>query len=270
MAFLSSFLRGSVGVRNLAGQCARYRLYNSGAPFKSHLDLDMCSRLLSSTRTKLAGVNPTAAPKEATGADAAGAQTNDAAATYKYQDPADNFKKGKYPGTGLPKAVGPPEDLPSIEFGKPTGLYNFVRHQHGDPRSHLQSDGRYRQRYASDGFHWYDAYTDVPKQKFTIVNGETMIMGNETRPMEELFGVEQTNIPFHPRRRVNLWGNHKIVLSAEFCFFWIPTFIILSMAVPCYTMIYMMDEAVATSMTVKVIGHQWYWVYEVESPPLVE
>ncbi|KAK1444156.1 hypothetical protein BgAZ_100620 [Babesia gibsoni] len=193
-----------------------------------------------------------------------------AAAPEHAGDPDAKFCKGKFPGLGLPKPVGQPEDLPSIEFGKPTGMYNFVRHQHGDPRGHLLNDGRYKDSYDTDGFHWYDAYTDVPKQKFTIVNGETMIMGKETRPMEELFGVEQTNIPFYPRRRLNLWGNHGIVLRAEYCFFWIPTFIILSLAVPCYTMIYMMDEAVDTSMTVKVVGHQWYWVYEVESPPLVE
>lgn len=28
----------------------------------------------------------------------------------------------------------------------------------------------------------------------------------------------------------------------------------------------MIDELAYTSMTVKVIGRQWYWVYEVESP----
>ncbi|EAN33337.1 putative integral membrane protein [Theileria parva strain Muguga] len=181
---------------------------------------------------------------------------------------SETFGPGKYRGTGLPKPVGQPEDLPSIEFGKPTGMYNFVRHQHGDPRDHLREDGRFKEKYATDGFHWYDAYTDVPKQRRTIVNGEAMVLGVETRPMEELFGVEQTNVPFYHRRRLNLWGDHKNALRAEFCFFWIPTFIIFSLAIPCYTMLYMLDESVYTTMTVKVIGHQWYWVYEVESPPV--
>ncbi|BAM38617.1 cytochrome C oxidase subunit 2a [Theileria orientalis strain Shintoku] len=180
---------------------------------------------------------------------------------------SETFSQGKYKGAGLPKPVGPPDDLPSIEFGKPTGMYNFVRHQHGDPRGHLKEDGRFNEKYATDGFHWYDAYTDVPKQKRTIVNGEAMIMGVETRPMEELFGLEQTNVPLYHRRKFLTWSNHSYILRAEFCFFWIPTFIIFSLALPCYTMLYMMDEAVYTTMTVKVIGHQWYWVYEVESPP---
>lgn len=38
------------------------------------------------------------------------------------------------------------------------------------------------------------------------------------------------------------------------------------LAVPTYCMTYMYDELAYTSMTVKVIGRQWYWVFEVESP----
>eukprot|EP00438_Fugacium_kawagutii_P002007 Skav208924 [mRNA] locus=scaffold787:126124:126809:+ [translate_table: standard] len=33
-----------------------------------------------------------------------------------------------------------------------------------------------------------------------------------------------------------------------------------------FTTIYALEEIVATTMTVKVTGRQWYWVYEVESP----
>ncbi|ORM40401.1 Cytochrome c oxidase subunit 1+2 [Babesia sp. Xinjiang] len=267
MALLGSIFRVPSGVRqsliargiNGCGDC--------GPLYMSRVDFGLFRRLTSSMRS-CGDATTSASSRENLKADD-GSSRLDGTSSRPNEDDA-KFKKGKYPGLGLPKAVGQPDDLPSIEFGKPTGMYNFVRHQHGDPRGHLQSDGRYRPTYASDSFHWYDAYTDVPKQKFTIVDGETMIVGKATRPMEDLFGIEQTNIPFHPRRRLNVWGSHRIVLSAEFCFFWIPTFIILGLAVPCYTMIYMMDEAVATSMTVKVIGHQWYWVYEVESPPVVE
>lgn len=37
-------------------------------------------------------------------------------------------------------------------------------------------------------------------------------------------------------------------------------------AVPAFTLLYMADEAIFSAMTVKVIGRQWYWIYEVESP----
>lgn len=94
-----------------------------------------------------------------------------------------------------------------------------------------------------------------------------MIKGEETKPMEYLFNVSQQNIPFWSRTRLNVWGNHNLVLKVEFLFFWIPTLIIFSIAIPCFTMLYMLDEIVHTTMTVKVIGRQWYWIYEVESPP---
>ncbi|EDO05669.1 putative cytochrome c oxidase subunit 2a [Babesia bovis T2Bo] len=256
--FRSAFhLRNGTALRHF------YRSSNATIDYKYPAEIHLTRRLTST----LCGQPPTRGDGSTAKSTA---PEVDAAAPPYIVDDGKVFKQGKYPGLGLPKAVGQPEDLPSIEFGKPTGMYNFVRHQHGDPRGHLQSDGRYRPSYAADSFHWFDAYTDVPKQQFTIVNGETMIVGKETRPMEELFGVEQTNIPFYARRRVKVWGNHNLILTAEFCFFWIPTLIIMGLAVPCYTMIYMMDEAVSTSMTVKVIGHQWYWVYEVESPPVLE
>lgn len=41
---------------------------------------------------------------------------------------------------------------------------------------------------------------------------------------------------------------------------------IFSLPVPTYCLAYMIDELAYTSMTVKVIGRQWYWVYEVETP----
>ncbi|SJK86193.1 cytochrome c oxidase subunit 2, putative [Babesia microti strain RI] len=179
----------------------------------------------------------------------------------------DNYKGGKYFGKGFPLPSGPDEnELPKLEFGKPTGMYKMIRHSHGDPRGHLNSDGTIKHQYGSEEFHWQDNYTDVPKQNIVIVDGEKMIIGKDTRPMEKLYGLPQTNIPFTPRQRLNVWGNYNTILKAEFCFFWIPAFIIISLAVPCYTMLYMMDEAICTTMTVKVIGRQWYWIYEVESP----
>lgn len=66
--------------------------------------------------------------------------------------------------------------------------------------------------------------------------------------------------------RMSTWGNHDLLMKAEFLFFWVPTFIVWSLAVPMFTMLYMSDEAIYASMTVKVIGRQWYWIYEIESP----
>jgi len=125
----------------------------------------------------------------------------------------------------------------------------------------------------SDEYHWPDLYENVAPQEFVKVNGEVMITGEATLPMGQLYRVphtaepiEQVNIPFWPRNRINIWGNHELLLKAEFLFFWIPLAIIWSLAIPCFAMLYMSDEAIFTTMTVKVIGRQWYWIYEVESP----
>lgn len=147
------------------------------------------------------------------------------------------------------------------------GFYHHVDDHHGDPRSHLNEEGIRKHSYDFDGYHWEDYWSGVPKQNIVIVNGQKMIKGEETKPFEYLFNVSQHNIPFWSRTRLNVWGNYNMILKIEFLFFWIPTLIILSIAVPCYTMLYMLDEIVYTTMTVKVIGRQWYWIYEVESPP---
>lgn len=42
----------------------------------------------------------------------------------------------------------------------------------------------------------------------------------------------------------------------------IPSFILISIAVPSLALLYSMDEVVMPGLVVKVIGHQWYWSYE--------
>merc|ERR1711976_267867 len=79
-------------------------------------------------------------------------------------------------------------------------------------------------------------------------------------------GVSQDNLPFFPRTRLLIWGNYKLLMKAEYLFFYIPTVIIFGLAIPIFATIYTAEEIAATTMTVKVTGRQWYWVYEVESP----
>lgn len=42
----------------------------------------------------------------------------------------------------------------------------------------------------------------------------------------------------------------------------IPALILMVIAVPSFTLLYAVDEVVDPSLTVKVVGHQWYWSYE--------
>lgn len=42
----------------------------------------------------------------------------------------------------------------------------------------------------------------------------------------------------------------------------IPTLILIIIAIPSFALLYSMDELLEPSVTVKIIGHQWYWSYE--------
>jgi cytochrome c oxidase subunit 2 len=41
-----------------------------------------------------------------------------------------------------------------------------------------------------------------------------------------------------------------------------PAFVLIAIAFPSFKLLYMLDEVVTPVMTIKVVGHQWYWSYE--------
>nr|YP_011017827.1 cytochrome c oxidase subunit 2 [Pseudoceramium tenerrimum]WQF69703.1 cytochrome c oxidase subunit 2 [Pseudoceramium tenerrimum]WQF69739.1 cytochrome c oxidase subunit 2 [Pseudoceramium tenerrimum] len=41
-----------------------------------------------------------------------------------------------------------------------------------------------------------------------------------------------------------------------------PALILLVIAIPSFSLLYAMDEIIAPTITIKTIGHQWYWSYE--------
>mgnify|MGYP005727226991 CR=1 FL=1 len=42
----------------------------------------------------------------------------------------------------------------------------------------------------------------------------------------------------------------------------IPSLVLLAIGIPSFSLIYSMDELIDPGMTLKVIGHQWFWSYE--------
>lgn len=42
----------------------------------------------------------------------------------------------------------------------------------------------------------------------------------------------------------------------------VPVFVLIAIAIPSFALLYAIDELVEPTLTVKVIGHQWYWSYE--------
>jgi cytochrome c oxidase subunit 2 len=41
-----------------------------------------------------------------------------------------------------------------------------------------------------------------------------------------------------------------------------PAIILMLIAVPSFSLLYILDEVISPSMTIKAVGHQWYWSYE--------
>nr|YP_009310456.1 cytochrome c oxidase subunit 2 [Pyramimonas parkeae]AOT98938.1 cytochrome c oxidase subunit 2 [Pyramimonas parkeae] len=56
----------------------------------------------------------------------------------------------------------------------------------------------------------------------------------------------------------------KIIHGTEIEIAWtsIPTIILMIIAVPSFALLYCTDELVDPSVTIKAVGHQWYWSYE--------
>jgi len=42
----------------------------------------------------------------------------------------------------------------------------------------------------------------------------------------------------------------------------IPAIILIQIAIPSLLLLYMLDESIDSNLTIKAIGHQWYWRYE--------
>jgi|SRR5579883_1271715 len=60
-------------------------------------------------------------------------------------------------------------------------------------------------------------------------------------------------VPFRRAHQPNL----EIILTV------LPTIILILIAIPSFALLYSMDELVDPQYTLRVVGHQWYWSYEV-------
>jgi len=56
--------------------------------------------------------------------------------------------------------------------------------------------------------------------------------------------------------------------NLEIIWTFIPALILVAIAIPSFSLLYSMDEVIQPLLTVKIIGHQWYWSYEFLDPYL--
>lgn len=65
-------------------------------------------------------------------------------------------------------------------------------------------------------------------------------------------------------QQINLLKTKEILENTKLEIIWtlIPSFILILIAIPSFSLLYAMDEIVDPKLTVKAIGYQWFWVYE--------
>jgi len=59
---------------------------------------------------------------------------------------------------------------------------------------------------------------------------------------------------------VHKYSNHGTLI--ELIWTITPAFVLIAIAFPSFKLLYLLDEVISPSMTIKVAGHQWYWSYE--------
>jgi cytochrome c oxidase subunit 2 len=60
--------------------------------------------------------------------------------------------------------------------------------------------------------------------------------------------------------------------STELEVFWtvVPALLLITIAYPSFTLLYALDDLTVPSLTIKIIGHQWYWSYEIHGVDLTD
>nr|YP_010372197.1 cytochrome c oxidase subunit 2 [Ceratovacuna keduensis]UOX27595.1 cytochrome c oxidase subunit 2 [Ceratovacuna keduensis] len=71
---------------------------------------------------------------------------------------------------------------------------------------------------------------------------------------------------------MNNFINIKILENQLIEFIWTttPPLILIFIAMPSLHLLYLMDEIKSPNMTIKIIGHQWFWSYEYSDFPNIE
>src|ERR1700710_1393268 len=68
------------------------------------------------------------------------------------------------------------------------------------------------------------------------------------------------NFNSNSNKIVHKYHNHGTLI--ELIWTITPALILIAIAFPSFKLLYLMDEVMSPSMTIKVVGHQWYWTYQ--------
>jgi cytochrome c oxidase subunit 2 len=70
-----------------------------------------------------------------------------------------------------------------------------------------------------------------------------------------MVNFNSTNAPI-----VYKYANHGTLI--ELIWTITPALILIAIAFPSFKLLYLMDEVFSPALTIKVVGHQWYWTYQ--------
>jgi cytochrome c oxidase subunit 2 len=68
------------------------------------------------------------------------------------------------------------------------------------------------------------------------------------------------NFNSNTNKIVHKYHNHGTVI--ELIWTITPAIVLIAIAFPSFKLLYLMDEVIDPAMTIKALGHQWYWSYE--------
>eukprot|EP00397_Hematodinium_sp_SG-2012_P051830 GEMP01060972.1.p1 GENE.GEMP01060972.1~~GEMP01060972.1.p1 ORF type:complete len:184 (+),score=24.48 GEMP01060972.1:19-570(+) len=142
----------------------------------------------------------------------------------------------------------------------------------GTGREHLRGSGQKIEREDIEHYHEPDLkyVNQGPPQDLVHERGQLWVKGVTLRNPLDIYSISECYdrewLPFFPRQRLRVWPNYALLMKVEYLFAYIPTLIIFGLCMPAFVTVYTNDEAVFTTMVVKVTGRQWYWIYDVESP----
>ena len=90
----------------------------------------------------------------------------------------------------------------------------------------------------------------------------SVIFVNILREFFYNFNYPQNDLHVFHRRQ--LFVGNKVTHGTLLELIWtiLPSIILVFIAIPSFVLIYAMDEVVQPTLTLKAIGHQWYWSYE--------
>ncbi|CAE7433017.1 unnamed protein product [Symbiodinium sp. CCMP2592] len=126
---------------------------------------------------------------------------------------------------GEAKAVQPRQWMPAMAYRRfGSG---------GDPRAHLNPDGTRPEEEDAEDYHDPDPTEHFPRMKLVKERGQNWVVSQDPpKQISELYFTHQEHVPFYPRQRILIWTNYKLLMKAEYLFFYIPTIIILGLCIP--------------------------------------